>query len=470
MLHSRPDKDQLDSVYKIPVFNNDPLDSTLPKFRLCNNSIDPELAYRLIKDDLLDEGSARLNLATFCQTYMEPAGLRIMSETLEKNAIDKSEYPQTTDLENRCVNIIANLWNAPENMEFMGTSTVGSSEACMLGGLAMKFTWREKAKKLGIDILSRKPNLVISSGYQVCWEKFCVYWDIEMRCVPLDKDHMSLNMDTVMNYVDEDTIGIIAIMGITYTGKYDDVKKLDELVEQYNQTAAISVPIHVDAASGGMFAPFILPALEWDFRLKNVISINTSGHKYGLVYPGVGWVIWKDKRFLPSELIFSVSYLGGDLPTMAINFSRSSSQIIGQYFNFLSYGYRGYREIHERTRSVAKYIATELEQTDLFEILNDGDNIPIVCWKMKTTIDKPWSLYDLADRLRTNGWQVPAYPLPDNLSDVVIQRVVVRQDLSMQLATLFIKDISESIHALNHAHIIIYGHSDENKGALGFTH
>ena len=291
-----------------------------------------------------------------------------------------------------------------------------------------------------------------------------------MRCVPLDEDHMSLNMDTVMNYVDEDTIGIIAIMGITYTGKYDDVKKLDQLVEQYNQTAAISVPIHVDAASGGMFAPFILPALEWDFRLKNVISINTSGHKYGLVYPGVGWVIWKDKCFLPSELIFSVSYLGGDLPTIAINFSRSASQIIGQYFNFLSYGYRGYREIHERTRSVAKYIATQLEQTDLFEILNDGDNIPIVCWKMKTTAEKPWSLYDLADRLRTNGWQVPAYPLPDDLSDIVIQRVVVRQDLSMQLATLFIKDITESIHALNHAHIIIYGHSDENKGALGFTH
>ena len=184
MLHSRPDKEQLESVYKIPVFNNDPLDSTLPKYRLCKNSIDPELAYRLIKDDLLDEGSARLNLATFCQTYMEPAGMRIMSETLEKNAIDKSEYPQTTDLENRCVNIIANLWNAPDDMEFMGTSTVGSSEACMLGGLAMKFTWREKAQNLGIDIRSRKPNLVISSGYQVCWEKFCVYWDIEMRCVP----------------------------------------------------------------------------------------------------------------------------------------------------------------------------------------------------------------------------------------------------------------------------------------------
>lgn len=470
MLHSRPNKDQLESVYQTPVFSNDPLNSTLPKYQLNEESIDPELAYLLIKDDLLDEGSARLNLATFCQTYMEPAAVRIMSETLEKNAIDKSEYPQTTDLENRCVNIIADLWNAPEDMAYIGTSTVGSSEACMLGGLAMKFAWREKAKQAGIDILGRKPNLVISSGYQVCWEKFCVYWDIEMRCVPLDPDHMSLNMDTVMDYVDKDTIGIIAIMGITYTGKYDDVKKLDQLVEIYNQTAVLPVSIHVDAASGGMFAPFIFPDLEWDFRLKNVISINTSGHKYGLVYPGIGWIIWKDKVYLPSELIFSVSYLGGDLPTMAINFSRSSSQIIGQYFNFLNYGYRGYQEIHERTRSVAKYIASELEQTQLFDIYNDGDNIPIVCWKMKANLDKPWSLYDLADRLRTNGWQVPAYPLPDNLSDLIIQRVVVRQDLSLQLAISFIKDIKESIHTLDHAHIIIYGHSDENKGALGFTH
>ncbi len=470
MLHSRPNKDQLESVYETPVFSNDPLNSTLPKYQLNEESIDPELAYLLIKDDLLDEGNARLNLATFCQTYMEPAAVRIMSETLEKNAIDKSEYPQTTDLENRCVNIIADLWNVPEDSPYIGTSTVGSSEACMLGGLAMKFAWREKAKQAGIDILGRKPNLVISSGFQVCWEKFCVYWDIEMRCVPLDPDHMSLNMDTVMDYVDNDTIGIIAIMGITYTGKYDDVKKLDELVEIYNQTAVIPVSIHVDGASGGLFAPFIFPDLEWDFRLKNVVSINTSGHKYGLVYPGIGWIIWKDKCYLPSELIFSVSYLGGDLPTMAINFSRSSSQIIGQYFNFLTYGYRGYQKIHQRTRSVAKYIAAELEQTQLFDIYNDGDNIPIVCWKLKANLDKPWSLYDLADRLRTTGWQVPAYPLPDNLSDLIIQRVVVRQDLSLQLAISFINDIKESIDALDHAHIIIYGNSDENKGAMGFTH
>lgn len=470
MLHSRPEEDQLNCVYTTPILKNDPHDLVLPKYHLGQKSIAPEIAYQLIKDDLLDEGSARLNLATFCQTYMEPAAVRIMSETLEKNAIDKSEYPQTTDLENRCVNIIADLWNAPKDMDYIGTSTVGSSEACMLGGMAMKFSWRTNAEKFGLNIQARKPNLVISAGYQVCWEKFCVYWDIELRPVPIDPDHMSLNMETVMDYVDDYTIGIVAIMGITYTGKYDDVKKLDALVDAYNQTTDFKVPIHVDAASGGLFTPFIHPDLKWDFRLKNVISINTSGHKYGLVYPGVGWIIWKDQQFLPSELIFKVSYLGGDLPTMAINFSRSSSHIIGQYFNFLSFGYEGYQEIHQRTRNVAKYIAREIAEIGLFEIYNDGDNIPIVCWKMKTDTDKKWSLYDLADRLRINGWQVPAYPLPNDMSDIVIQRVVIRQDLSLQLATLFIKDLKESIDTLDHAHLIIYGNASENKGAFGFTH
>ena len=225
--------------------------------------------------------------------------------------------------------MIADLWNASEKEKFMGTSTIGSSEACMLGGMAMKFSWRKRAEKLGLDINAKKPNLVISSGYQVCWEKFCVYWDIEMREVPMDREHMSINLDKVMDYVDEYTIGVVGIMGITYTGRYDDIKALDNLIEEYNKQTDYKVYIHVDAASGGLYAPFVEPELEWDFRLKNVISINTSGHKYGLVYPGVGWVLWRDKKYLPEELIFKVSYLGGELPTMAINFSHSASQLIG---------------------------------------------------------------------------------------------------------------------------------------------
>ncbi|AIY83613.1 glutamate decarboxylase [Clostridium baratii str. Sullivan] len=455
-------------TYKTPVFGALEEDVDLPKYKLAKDPVEPRIAYRLVKDQLMDEGNARLNLATFCQTYMEDEATKLMSETLEKNAIDKSEYPQTTELENRCVNIIADLWHAPENMNYLGTSTVGSSEACMLGGMAMKFRWRNRAKALGMDVNNRKPNLVVSSGFQVCWEKFCVYWDIEMRLVPLDEEHMSLDVDKVLDYVDDYTIGVVGILGITYTGKYDDIKKLDAVLEEYNKTAKISVPIHVDAASGGLFAPFIEPDLEWDFRLKNVVSISTSGHKYGLVYPGIGWVMWKDEEYLPKELIFEVSYLGGQLPTMAINFSRSASQIIGQYYNFLRYGFEGYRRIHQRTKDVAMYLSKEIENMGLFEIYNDGENLPIVCFKLKDDANVNWTSYDLADRLAMKGWQVPAYPLPENLQDTTIQRIVCRADLGHSMAEQLIADMKTGIEDLNKATLLCHG--KETKGKYGFTH
>ncbi|MDU4912281.1 glutamate decarboxylase [Clostridium baratii] len=455
-------------TYKTPVFGALEEDVDLPKYKLAKEPVEPRIAYRLVKDQLMDEGNARLNLATFCQTYMEDEATKLMSETLEKNAIDKSEYPQTTELENRCVNIIADLWHAPENMNYLGTSTVGSSEACMLGGMAMKFRWRNRAKALGMDVNNRKPNLVVSSGFQVCWEKFCVYWDIEMRLVPLDEEHMSLDVDKVLDYVDDYTIGVVGILGITYTGKYDDIKKLDAVLEEYNKTAKISVPIHVDAASGGLFAPFIEPDLEWDFRLKNVVSISTSGHKYGLVYPGIGWVMWKDEEYLPKELIFEVSYLGGQLPTMAINFSRSASQIIGQYYNFLRYGFEGYRRIHQRTKDVAMYLSKEIENMGLFEIYNDGENLPIVCFKLKDDANVNWTSYDLADRLAMKGWQVPAYPLPENLQDTTIQRIVCRADLGHSMAEQLIADMKTGIEDLNKATLLCHG--KEAKGKYGFTH
>lgn len=350
----------------------------------------------------------------------------------------------------------------------MGTSTIGSSEACMLGGMAMKFSWRKRAEKLGLDINAKKPNLVISSGYQVCWEKFCVYWDIEMREVPMDKNHMSINLDKVMDYVDEYTIGIVGIMGITYTGRYDDIKALDKLVEEHNKRTDYKVYIHVDAASGGLYAPFVEPHLKWDFQLKNVISINTSGHKYGLVYPGVGWVLWRDKKYLPEELIFKVSYLGGELPTMAINFSHSAAQLIGQYYNFVRYGFDGYKAIHERTHKVAMYLAKSIEKTGLFEIVNDGSQLPIVCYKLREDRNCDWDLYDLADRLLMKGWQVPAYPLPKNLEDNIIQRIVIRADFGMNMAYNYVQDMQEAIEFLNKAHLK-YHNNPKNK-VYGFTH
>ncbi|EAD4547891.1 glutamate decarboxylase [Listeria monocytogenes] len=452
----------------VPVFGSFESGQDLPEKRMNKESVDPRIAYQLVKDQLIDEGSARQNLATFCQTYMEPEAEQIMAETMEKNAIDKSEYPQTAKLESSCVNMLADLWNVDESEHYMGTSTVGSSEACMLGGMAMKFRWRSAALKNGLDIHAKKPNLVISSGYQVCWEKFCVYWDIELREVPMSEEHLSINTDIIMDYVDEYTIGIVGILGITYTGKFDDIMTLNDLVEDYNNTHDNEVVIHVDGASGAMFTPFVEPGLEWDFRLPNVVSINTSGHKYGLVYPGVGWILWRDKEYLPEELVFDVSYLGGHMPTMAINFSRGASQIIGQYYNFLRFGYEGYRQIHMRTRDGALQLSQAVAETGLFEIYNDGANLPIVCYKLKDDANVAWTLYDLADRLQMKGWQVPAYPLPKEMGNTIIQRYVCRGDLGQNMVTAFKNDLSESIEELNNAHILY--HDVNTSKTHGFTH
>ncbi|WP_288396087.1 glutamate decarboxylase [uncultured Vagococcus sp.] len=442
------------------IFTN----QVFPEEELFDDSIEPDIAYEAIKSYLIDEGNSRQNLATFCQTYMDERVVKLMSETLAKNAIDKSEYPRTAQIESYCVNILADLWYTKE--DFIGTSTVGSSEACMLGGMAMKFRWRKLAKEKGIDVLKQKPNLVISSGYQVCWEKFGVYWDVELREVPIDSKHLSMDTDRVLDYVDEYTIGIVGILGITYTGKFDDIEKLDQKVERYNKENNANLVIHIDGASGAMFTPFVDPELKWDFRLKNVVSINTSGHKYGLVYPGIGWILWRDKEYLPEELIFDVSYLGGTVPTIAINFSRSASQIIAQYYNFLQLGRKGYEEIHGTTREVAMYLAREVEKLDLFDMYNDGDNIPIVCYSLKENLNLNWNLYDLSDRLLMKGWQIPAYPLPVNMDNVIIQRMVCRADLSQPMAEEMIGDLKEAIKELNEHKVI----SPKDKKVQGFIH
>lgn len=289
-----------------------------------------------------------------------------------------------------------------------------------------------------------------------------------MREVPMDEEHLSINLDKVMDYVDEYTIGIVGILGITYTGKFDDIEALDQLVEKYNETHEHQLVIHVDGASGAMFVPFVDPDLAWDFRLKNVVSINTSGHKYGLVYPGVGWILWRNQEYLPKELIFDVSYLGGNMPTMAINFSRSASQVVGQFYNFYRLGYEGYREIHKHSQKAAMNISKAIEETGLFKLYNDGENLPIVCYTLKEDADVSWNLYELADRLQMKGWQVPAYPLPADLDDIVIQRFVCRADLGQNLADSLIEDFLQCIEDLNHARVLF--HDDDEPHVHGFTH
>jgi glutamate decarboxylase len=408
-----------------------------PRHTMPEESMPPTTAYHLIHDELILDGSSRSNLATFCGTWMEPEAQRLMSETFDKNMIDKDEYPQTAELEMRCVHMLADLWHSPDPAGTLGSSTIGSSEACMLGGLALKWRWREKMRKLGKP--AERPNLVLGTNTQVCWHKFARYWDIDERAVPLEGGQSITNPERAAAACDENTIGVVAVLGSTFTGEYEDIVQLSAALDRLQERTGLDIPIHVDGASGAFVAPFIQPELVWDFQLPRVKSINTSGHKYGLVYPGVGWIVWREASDLHPDLIFHVDYLGGSMPTLAINFSRPASQVVAQYYNLIRLGKSGYRCIHEACREVAVYLANKIAEIGPFELLSEGKDLPVFAWTLKDTSN--WSLYDLADRLRDRGWQVPAYRMPANREHQVVQRVVVRNGFTHDLADMLLRDI-----------------------------
>jgi len=434
-----------------PVFARPGEADSVPKYTLPKQSMLPETAYQLVHDESMLDGNARLNLATFVSTWMDERADKLYAETYDKNAIDKDEYPQTAAIENYCWRILADLWNAPNPEKAIGCSTTGSSEACMLGGLALKRRWQEKRRTAGKPI--DKPNLVMSSAVQVCWEKFCNYFDVEARYVPISLEHKVLDGYELEKYIDENTIGVVAILGVTYTGIYEPVKQLSKALDTIEKKTGLNVMIHVDGASGAMIAPFIQPNLVWDFVLPRVASINTSGHKYGLVYPGLGWVVWRSADLLPESLIFKVSYLGGEMPTFALNFSRPGAQILLQYWAFLRYGYEGYRAVQSETMEVAQHLASEIAKIGPFELWNDATDIPVFAWMLKPDPNRSWTLYDLSDRLRMKGWQIPAYPMPTNLTDITVQRIVVRNGLSMDLAGRLIDDIKSQVAHLNSTNV-----------------
>ena len=406
--------------------------------KIAEKGLPARLVYNTISDQLILDGNAKQNLATFVTTYMEPEVSKLMGDVANKNMIDKDEYPQTADIENKCVEIIANLWNAPDIQNIIGCSTTGSSEACMLAGLAMK---RKMQLRKGNKPFT--PNLITGINTQICWEKFCNYWDVEMRQVPLEKGRYIIDPVEAVKLCDENTIGVVGILGSTFTGEYEPIEKLNTEIDKFNKKTGLEIPIHVDAASGGFVAPFLQKNLKWDFRLKWVKSINVSGHKFGLVYPGVGWAIWKDKKDLPEELVFNVNYLGGKMPTFTLNFSKSASQVIGQYYNFVRLGFEGYKKIHEESREIANTIAKNLKKYDIFDIISEGNDIPVVSWKVKDNVK--FNLFLLSERLGYTGWQVPAYTLPENLTDVVVMRIVIREGFSYEMADLLLKDIEKSI-------------------------
>ncbi|MGY3725623.1 glutamate decarboxylase [Granulicatella balaenopterae] len=425
------------------IFASEAIEFQLPKFEMPADENNADVVKELIKDELFLDGNARQNLATFCQTYHDPQVHELMDLSISKNMIDKDEYPQTAEIESRCVHMLAKLWNAPDDA--VGTSTVGSSEACMLGGMAMLYRWREQREKMGKDI--SKPNMVCGP-VQVCWEKFARYWDVEIRQVPMEKDALYMTPEAMASYIDENTIGVVTTLGLTFTGKYEPVKALSDRLDQLQEETGLDVSIHVDGASGGFLAPFCAPDLEWDFRLARVKSISSSGHKFGLAPLGSGWVVWKHEADLPEKLIFHVNYLGGDMSVFQLNFSRPAGQVISQYYLFLRLGKEGYRKIHMNCYHTAQYLASELEKMDIFEILYNGDpneGIPCVTWKLKEDSHVDFNLYDFAEKLRSRGWQVPAYSLPANVEDMIVQRVLVRRGVSLDMMSLLVEDIKRTI-------------------------
>ena len=430
-----------------PLFTRPGEATVAPRHLIPEQESLPATAKQIVEDETILDGNARLNLATFVSTWMDDEAKQVYESSFDKNMIDKDEYPQTAAIEDNCWHMLANLWNAPDASRSIGTSTIGSSEACMLGGLAFKRRWQLARRAAGKDTSS--PNLVMSSAVQVCWEKFCNYFDVEPRYVPISEEHKTLDGHDLDRYVDENTIGVVAIMGVTYTGMYEPVAEIAAALDAIQQRTGLDIPIHVDGASGAMIAPFLQPDLQWDFRLERVHSINTSGHKYGLVYPGLGWVVWHDAQWLPEELVFKVSYLGGEMPTFALNFSRPGAQVLLQYYLFLRLGVEGYRAVQQASQDVAKFLAAGIAKLEAFELWNDGSDIPVFAWRLKDGHTENWNLYHLQDRLRMRGWLVPAYPMPADLEQITVQRIVVRNGLSMDLAAELLDAIAAEVEHLD---------------------
>lgn len=463
-LHDKPaDRYSLED----DIYSSSDLSVTLPKSHFPPKEHNPRAVFAAIRDELMLDGNSRQNLATFCQTWVEDEVHALMDLCIDKNIEDKDEYPQTAEIEARCARMVADLWHAPSIDGSIGCSTTGSSEAAMLGGLAMKRRWEAQRLRQGKPI--DRPNLV-TGPVQICWHKFCRYWDIEHREIPMQPERLILSQEAALPFCDENTIGVVPTLGVTFTGQYEPVQALAAALDGLEARTGLDIPIHVDAASGGFLAPFCAPDLVWDFRLPRVRSINASGHKFGLAPLGVGWVLWRQATDLPEEMVFWVNYLGGNMRDLTLNFSRPGGQIVCQYFNFLRLGREGYRKVHAACYATAQYLAVEIGKLGPFEIIYGGDDqsgIPALCWTIREGSGVNFNLYALADRLRVRGWQVPAYTLPAHCQDITVQRILVRHGVSRDLADLLLENIRESLAFLEShpGHAVLSGEE-----ASGFHH
>ncbi|KLO12024.1 glutamate decarboxylase [Schizopora paradoxa] len=447
----------------------------IPKYQIPSKGTDADSAYQIIHDELALDGSPLLNLASFVHTWMPPQADKLMAENISKNLIDQDEYPMTQILHTRCISMLAELWHAPSSKQAIGTATTGSSEAIQLGGLAMKRIWQEKRKAAGKSIHEPGPNIVMGANAQVALEKFARYFEVECRLVPVSvESKYRLDTKKAMEFVDENTIGIFVILGSTYTGHYEPVKEMSDLLDEYEKKTGHSVPIHVDGASGAFIAPFATPKLEWDFRLPRVVSINTSGHKFGLSYVGVGWVVWRDKAHLPKDLIFELHYLGSVEYSFSLNFSRPAHPIIAQYFNFIHLGFEGFRAVALSDLKNARLLARALDKSGYYTVLSEvhqlvnqpgllentkkavgideedvenyAPSLPVVAFRFSDKFKQEHP--DLQQKwiqtlLRAKGWIVPNYELAPGLESIEILRVVVRENMTEALMDRLVTDIIE---------------------------
>src|SRR3954469_11393123 len=403
-------------------------------------------ARRLIGEEMVLDGIPERNLATFVTTWMEPEARAIISDSLDVNFIDHAEYPRTAEIEQRCIRMLADLFNAPG--ETTGARTQGSSEAIMLGALSLKWKWRQRREAAGKD--TSRPNLVFGGDVHVVWEKFCRYFDVEPRIIPLQPDKYVIGPEDVEPHVDENTIGVAAVVGTTFTGHADDIVGINTLLEEIRDEHGIDVPIHVDAASGGFVWPFLYPDSPWDFRLGQVRSINVSGHKYGLVYPGIGWLVFREKSDLAEDLVFYENYLGKRDATFTLNFSTGAAMVLAQYYNFIRYGHDGYRYIMETMQANARGLAEEIVATGRFVLVGDehAEQLPLVAFRLVE--DRGYDEFDVASQLAAErGWMVPAYTLPPDAQHVTIMRALVKQTLGHALASTLAADIAQACATLD---------------------
>src|ERR1700722_11525683 len=391
---------------------------------------DPQGVYLTIHNQLVLDGNSQQNLATFCTTWIEPEVKQIMDESADKNMIDKDEYPQTAAIEERCVHMLADLWNSPEAASTIGCSTTGSSEAAMLGGLALKWSWRKKQRAKGKSIDA--PNLIMGP-VQVCWHKFCRYFDVEIREVPMEGERLLLTPEEVVKRCDENTIGVVVTLGVTFTLQFEPVREISAALDKLQAETGLDIPIHVDGASGAFLAPFLQPDLLWDFRLPRVKSINASGHKFGLAPLGVGWALWREKHDLPEELIFDVNYLGGNMPTFALNFSRPGGEVVAQYFMFMSLGREGFTQIMQTLQQIALRLSSEIAEMGPYQLISDGSDLPVFAFGLAPEV-KNYTVFDVSAHLRQGGWLVPAYTFPENRQDLSVLRIVVRAGMHEEMA------------------------------------